>query len=301
MSTSPSPDDKRAQDPGHPDSGSRLTEQRDVKVTTLVPGGPLEWFDWRELLEYRDLLYFMVRRDIRARYAQSILGLGWAVLRPLLTVVIFTVVFGTLADIESDGLPYPLFSNLGVVPWTYFAASLAAAANSLVGNALVSKVYFPRIIIPLAPVFSNLLDFAIAFFLLVVPMMLYYGYAPHWTAIFLPFLVLLMMMTATGLGIWLAALAVQYRDVKFALTFVVSMMMYVAPVVWPTSEIPERFRVLYGFYPMAGVIEGFRALLLGATPVPFDLLIPGTCSSILLLATGAIYFSHRQGVYADVH
>lgn len=296
MSSPPSPQDSRLQDHDVPE-----TMDRDHKVTTLVPEGRLEWFDWRELIEYRDLLYFMVRRDIRSRYAQSILGLGWAVLRPLLTVVIFTVVFGTLADIDSDGLPYPLFSNLGVVPWTYFAASLSAAANSLVGNALVSKVYFPRIIIPLAPVFSNLLDFAIAFFLLVPPMMLYYGYTPQWTAIFLPLLLLLMMMSATGIGIWLAALAVQYRDVKFALGFVVSMMMYVAPVAWPASEIPERFRILYGLYPMAGVIEGFRSLLLGVTPIPFDLLIPGTFTSVLLLVTGALYFAHRQGIYADVH
>ena len=280
---------------------STSSPPRDPKVTTLVPGGRFQGFDWRELIEYRDLLYFMVRRDIRSRYAQSILGLGWAVIRPLLTVVIFTVVFGTLADIDGDGMPYPLFSNLGVVPWTYFAAALAAAANSLVGNALVSKVYFPRIIIPLAPVFSNLLDFVIAFVLLIPPMMLYYGYSPHWTAIFLPFLVVLMMMTATGLGIWLAALAVQYRDVKFALTFLVSTMMYIAPVAWPASEIPERYRILYGFYPMAGVIEGFRALLLGATPIPYDLLIPGTISSLVLLITGALYFSHRQGIYADVH
>ena len=296
MSSPQTPQDSRLRDRSIQES-----EDRDRKVTTLVPGGGIEWFDWRELIEYRDLLYFMVRRDIRSRYAQSILGLGWAVLRPLLTVVIFTVVFGTLANIDSDGLPYPLFSNLGVVPWTYFAASLSAAANSLVGNALVSKVYFPRIIIPLAPVFSNLLDFAIAFFLLIPPMMLYYGYAPQWTAIFLPLLVLLMMMSATGIGIWLAALAVQYRDVKFALSFVVSMLMYVAPVAWPASEVPERFRLLYGLYPMAGVIEGFRSLLLGATPIPYDLLIPGTCTSLLLLVTGAIYFSHRQGIYADVH
>lgn len=289
-----------SQDSTTPDAPAENTPTREIRATVIVPDSR-QWFDWRELLEYRDLLYFMVRRDIRSRYAQSVLGLGWAVLRPLLTVVIFTVVFGTLADIDSDGLPYPLFSNLGVVPWTFFAASLAAAANSLVGNALVSKVYFPRIIIPLAPVFSNLLDFAIAFFLLIPPMMLYYGYTPAWTVIFVPLLVLLMMMSATGLGVWLAALAVQYRDVKFALTFVVSMMMYLAPVAWPASEVPDRFRVFYGLYPMAGVVEGFRSMVVGQNPIPYDLLIPGTLSSVVLLVTGTAYFSHRQGIYADVH
>lgn len=269
------------------------------KVTVIQPHRGWVAIDWNELLGYRDLLYFMLRRDIKARYAQSILGFGWAIIRPVLSMIIFSVVFGRLAKIDGDGLPYPLFSYVGLVPWTYFAAAVSSSTGSLVGNPLLAKVYFPRLIIPLSPVFSNLVDFGIAC-LLIAPLMIYYGYSPPITILFLPLLVLLMVITAAGIGIWLSALAVQYRDVRFASSFFVSLLMYAAPVAWPASEVPNQFRWLYGLYPMAGVIEGFRALVISANPIPVDLLLSGSLSAIFIFLSGTVYFSHREHMYADV-
>jgi len=215
-------------------------------------------------------------------------------------MIVFTIVFGKLAKISSDGVPYAVFSFTALVPWTYFANSLTESAGSLVGNSgMISKVYFPRLVLPLSAVLAKLLDFCIAM-LIVFALMIYFGIAPTWNVVFLPLLVLLMMATAAGLGAWLTALAIQYRDVKHAMGFVVQLLMYAAPVVYPTSLIPQRFQLAYAINPMVGVIEGFRAALLGTRAMPWDLIGVGTLSASVFLISGMMYFRSRERLFADV-
>ena len=215
-------------------------------------------------------------------------------------MIVFTVIFGNLAKISSEGVPYAVFSYAALVPWSYFANALTESAGSLVAAShLITKVYFPRLVIPLAPVLAKLLDFGIAM-LLLFGLMLYFGIAPTVWALNLPLLVVLMMLTASGAGMWLTALAIQYRDVKYALSFGVRLLMYAAPVVYPASLIPARFRLLFGLFPMAGVIEGFRSALLGTNPMPWDLLAVGSIVAIVLFITGALYFRRMERIFADV-
>ena len=256
--------------------------------------------DWRELWLYRDLFAFLVWRDIKARYAQSVLGVGWAIIQPVFSMVIFTIVFGQLAQVSSDGLPYAIFSFTALVPWTYFSGALTSATGSLLGSAnMFTKVYFPRMVIPIAPVLSKIVDFGIAFIILVL-MLIWYKITPTVWIFFLPVLVLLMMLTAAGMGMWLTALSVQYRDINYAMTFVVTLMMYATPVVYPASNVPEKFRLMYGLFPMAGVIEGFRSALLNSHPMPWDLIAVGSVVAILLFLSGAKYFRRMEIVFADV-
>ena len=267
--------------------------------TVIEPQRGFQVLGLRSLWAHRDLIRFMVWRDVKVRYAQTIMGLGWAILRPLITMLLFSLIFGKAAQMPSDGVPYPLFSYAGLVPWTYFATSVGASASSLVGNPLLTKVYFPRLIIPLNPIFSNLVDFTIALMIMGV-LLVRYKTMPPIEILMLPLFVVLMMMAATGLGLWLAALAVQSRDVKFAATFLIQLLMYAAPVIWPLSLVPENLRLVYGLYPMAGVIEGFRAALIGSVPMPWDVIGVGAVSSVLMLASGMLYFRYRERVFADV-
>lgn len=243
-------------------------------------------------------------RDITVVYKQTILGFAWAILNPLFSMLVFTIIFGSLAKIPSDGIPYPIFSFAALLPWTYFSSSLTGATNSLVTQASVfTKVYFPRIIIPLTPILSKLADFFIAFFIL-AGMMVYYKIMPSIELLYLPLLILLMILSAAGLGMWLSALAIQYRDVKFAMSFVVQLMMYTAPVVFPASLILENYGetlyLIYGLYPMTGVIEGFRSSIIGVNPMPWDLIGIGSLSSSLLFISGALYFRKMERIFADV-
>ncbi len=268
--------------------------------TVIEPPSGWQLVDWRELWHYRDLLYFLVWRDIKTRYAQSILGVGWAVIQPVFTMIVFTVVFGRLANISSDDVPYAIFSYTALVPWTYFAGSLTSSSGSLIGAAgMITKVYFPRLVIPIAPVLAKLLDFAIAM-LILLGLMLWFRTPPTIWALTLPLLVLLMMLSAAGMGMWLTALSIQYRDIKYGLNFGVQLLMYASPVVYPASKVPEQFRLLYGLNPMAGVIEGFRSALLGTNPMPWDLLAVGTVVAIVLAISGAMYFGRMERVFADV-
>ncbi len=256
--------------------------------------------DLRELVAYKDLFFFLVLRDIKVLYKQTILGFGWAILRPVFGMVVFSVVFGRLAKIPSDGIPYPLFSYAALVPWTYFQTAITQSTSSLISSsALLSKVYFPRIIIPLAPVVAGLVDFAIALSIVGV-LMAWYGVAPTVNVVALPLMVMIMMMTAAGVGMWLSVLGIQYRDVRFAIQFFTQFLMYAAPVVWPASLIPEKYHLIYGLYPMAGVIEGFRSALIGARPMPWDLIGMGTVSALVLFITGALYFRRAERYLADV-
>ena len=215
----------------------------DAPVTVFKPSTGWDSLKLRQLWQYRELLYFLTWRDVKVRYAQSILGIGWAVIRPVFSMIVFTVVFGNLAKVSSDGIPYAIFSYAALVPWTYFSTALTGASGSLLGaSGMISKIYFPRLIIPLTTVLSNLVDFAIAL-LILFAMMVWFGMRPTIWALLLPLLVLLMMLTATGLGMWLTALAIQYRDVKYGLSFAVQLLMYAAPVVYPASSIPRQYRL----------------------------------------------------------
>lgn len=261
-------------------------------------------FDFSELRYYKDLLYFFVLRDVTVLYKQTVLGLLWAVLNPLFQMVVFSIIFGKLAEINSDGIPYPIFSFSAIVPFNYFSQSLSGASGSLVGNtSIFTKVYFPRILIPLTSVLSKLADFSIAFLILII-MMLIYNISPTLNIFFLPVLIILMVLTSMGIGMLLSSLSIQYRDVKFAIGFITTFLMYAAPVVFPASLILQKFGygwyLVYGLYPMAGVIEGFRSSLLGYNPMPWDLIGMGTFSAIILFIAGSYYFKRTERIFADV-
>ena len=242
----------------------------------------------------------MVWRDVKTRYAQSVLGIGWAVIQPIFSMIVFTIVFGKLAKINSDGVPYAIFSYTALVPWTYFSGALTGASGSLLGaSGMMTKVYFPRLIIPMAPVMSKLIDFGIAFVILLL-MMAYFGFMPSIQIIYLPLLILIMMITASGMGMWLTAMAVKYRDINYAMSFFVQLLMYAAPVVYPASIIPEPFRLIYGCFPMVGVIEGFRSILLKTNPMPWDLIGVGSIVACFLFISGAFYFRRMEKYFADV-
>jgi lipopolysaccharide transport system permease protein len=278
----------------------QIESQVETPQTVIEPPSGWQLIDLEELWKYRDLFYFLVWRQIKTRYAQSILGVGWAVIQPVFNMIVFTVIFGNMAKIASEGVPYAIFSYTALVPWTYFANSLTQSGSSLISaRNMITKVYFPRLIIPLAPVLAKLLDFGIAM-LLLFGLMVYFGIAPTIWALALPLMVLLMIFTASGVGMWLTAMAIQYRDVKYALSFGVRILMYASPVVYAASEVPGRFRLLYGLNPMAGVIEGFRAALLGTRGMPWDLLAVGTASAMVIFLTGALYFKRMERVFADV-
>ena len=239
-------------------------------------------------------------RNIKTRYSQSILGIGWAVIQPVLTMIVFTIVFGKLARINSDGVPYAIFSYTGLVPWMYFSGALNSSTGSLLSASnMLTKVYFPRLVIPLTPIFSRLMDFLISFIILLL-MMVFMGFYPSIKIIYLPLLIFLMMVTASGLGMWFTAMAIQYRDINYAMGFFIQLLMYLAPVVYPASNVPDQYRLLYAIFPMTGVIEGFRSVLLNTNPMPWDLIFIGFIISGLLFISGAYYFAKMERFFADV-
>lgn len=273
---------------------------REGKTIVIEPKSGLRLVDWRELVEYRDLFFFMVWRNIRTRYAQSALGVGWALIQPFFSMLVFTVIFGRLAKVDSNGVPYAIFSYTALVPWTYFANALTESSSSLVTNAhILSKVYFPRVILPLASVVARGVDFLIALAFLVV-LMVWFGIFPTWNALALPLLVAILILAATGLGLWFTALAIQYRDIAYAMNFIVQLLMYAAPVVYPTTSVPEAMQPWYALNPMVGVIEGFRSALLGTIPMPWAWIGRGAISAMVLAVSGLIYFRARERVFADV-
>ena len=254
----------------------------------------------RDLWDYRELLYFLVWRDVKVRYKQTALGALWAILQPTMTMVVFSIFFGRLAKIPSDGVPYPVFAFTALLPWQLFAYALSESSNSLVGSQnLITKVYFPRLVIPIAGVLAGLVDFAIAF-LVLLTLMWYYGIAPTAAIALLPLFVLLAIVTALSVGLWLAALNVKYRDVRYTLPFLTQLWMFATPVAYPSSLVPERWRALLGLNPMAGVVEGFRWALLGKAHQPGPLLIVSICAVIVLLIGGLMYFRKTEATFADV-
>jgi lipopolysaccharide transport system permease protein len=253
----------------------------------------------RELWEYRELLYFLTWRDVKVRYKQTALGATWAIIQPFMTMVAFSLFFGQLARIPSDGLPYPIFSYTALLPWGFFANALGQASNSLVGSSnLISKVYFPRLVIPLSSVFSGVIDFAIAFVVL-IGMMIFFRIAPTPAVALLPLFLLLALAVALGVGLWLSALNVQYRDVRYIVPFLAQFWLFITPVAYPSSLLPEPWRTLYALNPMVGVVEGFRWALLG-TASPGPMLGISAIATGLLLASGAFYFRRMEKTYADL-
>jgi len=256
--------------------------------------------NFHELWEYRELLYFLTWRDIKVRYKQTALGAAWAVIQPFFTMVVFSLFFGRLAQVPSDGIPYPVFAYCALVPWSFFAGSLDRAGNSLVTSAnLLTKVYFPRLVIPMSAVLAGLIDFVIAFIVLVA-MMLAYGITPTWAVVTLPFFLLLALVTALGVGLWLSALNVQYRDVRYTIPFITQFWLFASPVAYSANLVPEQWRWLYGINPMAGVIDGFRWALLGRESAPGPLLIVSVVMVVLIFVGGLFYFRRMEKSFADV-
>jgi len=254
----------------------------------------------RELWDYRELLYFLTWRDIKVRYKQTVLGAIWVVIQPLFMMLVFSLFFGRLARVPSDGVPYPVFTFCALLPWQLFAHALTESSNSLVGNQnLITKVYFPRLVVPISAVLGGLVDFAIAFVMLLV-LMVIYGIVPGWQIVFVPALVLLAVMAALGVGLWLSALNVQYRDVRYTINFMVQFWLFATPVAYPSSIVPEKWRLLYGLNPMVGVVDGFRWALLGK---PDSLGLPLLISIVvvlMLLVGGLYYFRRLEQQFADI-
>lgn len=254
----------------------------------------------REVWEYRELLYFLIWRDIKVRYKQTALGATWAIIQPFFTMVVFSLFFGRLARVPSDGIPYPIFSFAALVPWTFFANGLGQSSNSLVGSAnLITKVYFPRLTIPIASVLSGIVDFALAFVVL-LGMMLYYRMVPTVNVLWLPLFLLLALIASLGVGLWLSALNVEYRDVRYVVPFITQFWLFVTPIAYPSSLLHDPWRTLYGLNPMVGVVEGFRWALLGTKTAPGPIIVVSSAAAMLILVTGAFYFRRMEKTFADV-
>lgn len=271
----------------------------DMPVSVIKPATGFEAIDFAELKRYRDLFYFLVLRDIKVLYAQTILGFAWAILNPAVQIILFTVIFGKVANVPTEGIPYFLFSTAAIIPWTYMSEATIHSSQSLVSEqGMLGKIYFPRVIYPLTPILSKLVDFAISL-LLLIGVLLYYRVTPTWNMLFLPVFFVYMMLIPAGIGMWLSSLAIRFRDVKFAMSFIIRLLIYTAPVLYSASTIPQDYRMLYSLNPIVGIIEGYRACLLG-TAIPWEYIIPGMVTGIILALTGAVYFRRMERVIVDV-
>jgi len=254
----------------------------------------------REIAEYHELLYFLIWRDIKIRYKQTVMGASWAIIQPLFTMVVFSLFFGRLAKVPSDGIPYPLFSYAALVPWTFFANGLSLGSSSVVSGAnLVTKVYFPRLVMPVATVLSGVVDFALAFTVL-IGMMFYYGVIPTANILWLPLFFLLALVTSLGVSLWTSALNVQFRDVRFVLPFLTQFWLFATPIAYPSSLLSGTWRTLYGINPMVGVVEGFRWALLGTDTSPGPIIVISSVTALLVLVSGAYYFRYMEKNFADI-
>jgi lipopolysaccharide transport system permease protein len=272
-----------------------------VKQTSVItPSKGLLSLNLKEVWMYRELMSILAWRDVSIRYKQSIVGIGWAIIQPLMTMIIFTIVFGKFAKLPSDGLPYPIFSYCALLPWNYFARSLGDSSDSLVSSSnLITKVYFPRLVLPLSRVFAGLVDFSIGFVIL-IGLMFWYGISPTAGLLLLPLFLLIAMIAALAGGLWLTALNVKYRDVKFVVPFVIQFLMYASPVAYSSSLVPERWQWVYGLNPMVGVIEGFRWALLGRAVPNLSLLVVPMVIILIILVSGLYYFKTMEKSFADI-
>lgn len=278
----------------------RNQEPANETITEIARRSSYRIIDLSELSRYKDLFRYLIWRQIKTRYAQSAIGIGWAIIQPLFTMLVFTIVFGNLAKIDSEGVPYAIFSLVAIVPWTYLSNAVTEGSQSLVTEAsMIRKVYFPRILLPASTVAAKLVDLGISLGLLVI-LLIYYRQMPSSEFWMLPALALVMVIFALGLNCWLSALAIQFRDVKHAVGFIVQIGMYATPVVYSANTIPEKYLYLYAVNPMVGVIEGGRSVLLNTQPFAWDLFTTGLLSSLFILSTGLIFFHSRESVFADV-
>ena len=277
-----------------------LSETADASETLIKPAEGWESLGLSELWQNRELLYFFTWRDIKVRYKQTILGAAWAIVQPLFTMIVFSVFFGKLAKVPSDDIPYPIFSYAGLVPWQFFASGLTQSSNSLVTGAnMVKKVYFPRMVMPMSAIFAGAVDFVLAFAVLVV-MMLAYGISPTHNVYWLPAFFLLAFTTALGVGLWLSAMNVLFRDIRYTVPFVIQFWLFATPIAYPSSLMSEPWRTLYALNPMVGVVEGFRWALLGADTEPGLMVGVSAAAALVLLLSGAIYFRQMEKTFADV-
>jgi lipopolysaccharide transport system permease protein len=273
---------------------------REAPTIVICPSRSWVSLNLRDLWEYRELLYFLTWRDIKVRYKQTVLGAAWAIIQPFFTMVVFSLFFGKLAKVPSDDIPYPIFSYAALVPWTFFANGLSQSSTSLVASAnLIKKVYFPRLVVPLSAVISGGVDFILAFVVL-LGMMFFYGVVPTAAVVWLPLLLLLALVTSLGVGLWLTAMNVQFRDVRYAVPFLVQAWMFATPIAYPSSLLDEPWRTLYGINPMAGVVEGFRWALLGTETAPGPIILVSALVAVGLLISGAFYFRRMEKTFADV-
>ena len=290
---------ERAQVVGSPPVEKSPAHLPDEPVFVIEPSRKWVALNLRDLWAYRELLYFLTWRDVKIRYKQTVLGAAWAVIQPLFTMLIFTLFFGKLAGIASDGIPYPIFAYAGLLPWTFFSNAVTSSGNSIVGSShLITKVFFPRMIIPAAAVLAGLVDFAIAFVIL-VGLMIYYGVAVSWGIVMLPALVLLTALLALGVGMWMSGLNVKYRDVRYALPFLIQVWMFVTPIIYPSSIVPEKWRWAMRLNPLSGIIEGYRASLFGRAP-DWAALAFSTVFTVALLIYSAYTFRRMEKSFADI-
>jgi lipopolysaccharide transport system permease protein len=272
----------------------------EIPVIRIEPSRGWVSLRLHELWEFRELLYFLAWRDVKVRYKQTALGVAWAIIQPFFTMVIFSIFFGKLGRIPSDGIPYPIFSFAALVPWTFFAHGLNQSSNSLVSGAqLIKKVYFPRLVVPVAAVLSGVVDFILAFIVL-LGMMLYYGLVPTANVVWLPAFLLLALITSVGVGLWLSTLNVEYRDVRHSVPFITQFWLFATPIAYPSSLLSEPWRTLYGINPMAGVVEGFRWALLGTDTQPGAMIFVSSLMALAILIAGAFYFRRMEKTFADV-
>jgi lipopolysaccharide transport system permease protein len=284
--------------PPLPMQTSRIAVE-EAPVSIIKPPSGFEAIDFAELRRYRDLFYFLVLRDVRVLYAQTILGFAWAILNPSIQIILFTVIFGKIAGVPTDGVPYFLFSTVAIIPWTYMSEAMIQSSQSLVNEqGMLGKIYFPRMIYPLTPIFSKLVDFTISL-LLLIGVLVYYSVTPTWNMLLLPLFMVYMLIIPAGIGMWLSSLAIRFRDVKFAMSFIIRLLIYTAPVLYSASSIPESYRMLYSLNPIVGVVEGYRACLLG-TAIPWQYILPSMISGLFLIVTGAMYFRRMERVVVDV-
>jgi len=271
-----------------------------ARLTIIKPSSGWSALNLRDLWLYRELILFMTWRDLKVRYKQTLLGASWAILQPFLTMVVFSIFFGNLANVPSDGVPYPIFSYTALIPWTLFSKALQDASRSLVASShMITKVYFPRMILPLASVLAGVVDFLIAFVVL-IGMMVVYGIVPTSNIWALPLFLLLALITAVGVGFWLSALNVLYRDINYVLPFLTQFWMFLTPIAYPSSMVPQRFQALYALNPMTGVVEGFRWALLGTGQAPGVMTAVSTLVALILLVTGMFYFRRMERLFADM-
>ncbi|HUU40797.1 MAG TPA: ABC transporter permease [Desulfatiglandales bacterium] len=269
-------------------------------VLFIAPSRGWRPINFKELWRYRELLYFLTWRDVKIKYKQTLLGVAWAVLQPFFTMIVFTIFFGRLAKIPSEGVPYPIFSYAGLLLWTYFTGAVSRASNSLVGGTnLITKIYFPRILMPVASTLAGIIDYFIALSILIL-MMVFYHVTPGVSMLLLPILLLCSLMAATGVGFWLSALNVKYRDIKYVVPFLIQLWLFATPVIYPASMLPEKYQWILSLNPMAGVIEAHRACILGNKPVDWNSLIISVGMILLIFISGAFYFKKMERSFADV-